>query len=99
MKNNRNEPVWYLSDGSCLKGQEALDYILKYQLQLNELMTEIESDLKEMAKFNTAKEVVGDEKCDSPYTRLLVTLENLSIVEILCEALLEKLKGHLHEPE
>ena len=93
----KNEPVWYLPDSSCLKGQEASDYIAKRQLVLDELMKDIDSLLKEMAKFNTSEEVISDEECDNPYERLLATLENLSIVEILCETLLEKLRRHLYE--
>ena len=93
--NHYSNYIWYFSDGSSIQGKEALDYILKRQSVLNELMKYIDSNIKQMKKFNTDQEIIGDDDVDSPYAKLITTLENLSIVELCCEAILERLRTRL----
>ena len=97
MKTDDNSYIWYMHDGSCIQGKQALNYILERQSQLCELMKDIDPDIKQMIQFNTDREIIGDDDTDSPYARLITTLENLSIVEMYCETVLEKLRMILHE--
>lgn len=97
MKTDSNKYIWYLPDGRSIQGKQALNYILERQSQLCELMKDIDPDIRQMIQFNTDKEIIGDDDIDSPYARLMTTLENLSIVEICCETILEKLRMILHE--
>ena len=98
MKAEDNRYTWYFTDGSYIEGEEALNYILKRQEKLDRLIEDIDPDIKEMARFNCTKELISDEgDSDSPYVKLLTTMENLSILETQCEMILEKLRRQLHE--
>lgn len=84
--------IWYFNNGNVLKGKKAKDYILGRQKKLDRLMKKNEALLSQMKKFNTSDIVIGDETLCNDTSRLLETLENLSVMEILCEELLCNLK-------
>ena len=91
----KDEYIWYLSDGTSLKGKAAKDYILNRRKRLDRITKEIEDLLNEMKRFNTSDTVIGDEQIDNDTSRLLETLENLSMMEIYCEELRRILKEAL----
>ena len=95
MKNNNNinDLIWYLPDGSYYEGKQALDYINESQKELNILMKQIDETIKQINSFNTDKQVIGDDiDIDSPYNRLMNSLENIGFIEILLTSLLDKIR-------
>ena len=89
--------IWYMGDGTLIKGSKAKAYIGKRQKKLNRLMTETADLINQMKKFNTSDTVIGDEEVKDDTSRLMETLENLSVVEMLCERLLNQLRKELHD--
>lgn len=78
---HKKDYIWYFNDGSFIFGRKALSYIQQRQNELNDFMKEIDSDIKQMIKFNCNKELISDEKqSHDPEEILLTTLENLSII-------------------
>lgn len=93
---------WFKSDLTCLKDEEALEYIKQRLKRLNSLMNDVLFILDEMKKFNTYKEVIGDgsEECEyfdeeNICNTLSQALENLSIVALLSEELNQKINKEL----
>ena len=98
MKNNNNinDLIWYLPDGSYYQGKQALNYIKQRQKELNILMKQIDETIKQVNSFNTDKLVIGDEKdIDSPYNKLMNSLDNIDFIEILLTSLLSKIRKTL----
>lgn len=89
--------IWYMDDGTVIEGKEALTYIRNRQKKLDQLIEKTDVLIEEMKKFNTSDTVIGDEEATDDVSKLMETLENLSVMEILCESLLKKLGKELHD--
>lgn len=80
---------WILSDGICLVGKDAEDYLIERLACFKELSKEIDRVINECISLNVVEED------DSPVCSVMETGERISMIQILLEALLEDIQFKL----
>ena len=81
---------WYLSNGICLTGKEAEDYLVKRLDTFKDLSENIESIIDECKSLNSI-----EEETESLSWSVMETSERLASIQILLEMLLEDIISKL----
>lgn len=96
---NKEELIWYFSDGSYITGEDAYNYLKNKELQFKKLIMKNKKTIDEISKFNSFDVIVYGDDYDSKmnvYDRVLNAGENLSIIVILMEEMIEEIEEVLN---
>lgn len=89
-----NKNMWCMENGEWLKGNDAVQYVIDKADKSKKLMKQISMMVEEINHLNKNQILIDDGPITTVYEELYDLDERISLIEINCEMILEKIKEH-----
>lgn len=89
-----NKNMWFVGNGEWLIGNDAVQYVSDKVDESKKLMEQISMMAEEINHLNKNQILIDDGPITNVYEELYDLDERISLIEINCEMILEKIKEH-----